>query len=235
METHLAFLMCLNLHRPLLGIRPGFVFTDFKDTSKEALELWQSLWKWPTSSLRPGFWGLLQRPTAQILGLADGCIAFLGFLTLANPAKMTGHHLARRPRSLIQFYFRMNFCVFGCRSYTVRQRQCHLVGIGGEIWKTQNKQNGLEGWLSGWKCLLCKHKDQCWDPQIHLEPGGRWGQYWRLSSSLYTDVAYMCPPHTGASHSVACIHIRHTKTIIKDYKIKYTDIQTLNIILWSKP
>lgn len=63
----------------------------------------------------------------------DGCLAFLGFLTVASLEKVTGRLLARSLRPLAQLYFRMNFCAFGCRSYTVLQRQCHRFCIGGEV------------------------------------------------------------------------------------------------------
>lgn len=216
-KRHLAFLMCLNLHQPLLGIGPGFVFMDFKDTSKEALVPWQSLWKWPASSLHPGFWGLLQRPTTQILGLA--MMAVLHSWGSSHwPTQQRWLAITWQGDWGLSFSFILEWISVSLLVVLTLFCKDSVIWSASGVKCEKLKQNGLEGWLSG-KCLLCKHKDQCSDPQIHLEPGGKWNQYWRLSSSLYTDVAYMCPPpHTGTSHSVACIHVRHTKTIIKGYK-----------------
>lgn len=56
-------------------------------------------------------------------------------------------------------------------------------------------------------------------------PGARWkvGSILEvILQPLYRCGIHVPPPHThtGTSHSVACIHVRHTKTIIKDYKNK---------------
>lgn len=206
-KRHLAFLICLNLHWPLLGICPGFVFNGlqrYQRRSTCALAVPMEMFHIFSASRVLLIAAKANHPDSRFN--YDGCIAFLGFLTLANLAKVTGHHLAGRRRSLIQLYFRMNFCAFGWPSYTVLQRQCHLVCIGVKFEKIQNKQNGLEGWLSGRKCLLFKHKDQSSDPQSHLELGGRWGQYLRLSSSLYTNVS----PLTHRCKSFSRMHTRQT-------------------------